>query len=153
MALELEKEILAELIEENDGLLTVDAVLEAAADETNPLHKHFEWDDSKAANDYRRWQARALIARCRIVIESRDDVAVRAFVSLPSDRLNEGGGYRYRTDVLDNEDQRTELLRDMQKRVSYWSQQATWLDLPTRRALEQFSSAVETAVGQVQQAA
>lgn len=145
MALESEREFLTELAEEAGGILTVDMVLEAAKAEVSPLHKHFEWSDSKAALEYRRWQARALIARCRIVVESRGDVEVRAFVSLPSDRKQEGGGYRLRLDVLDDSDQKTELLRDMNQRITYWSRQAAWLDKPVRKALEQFSSAIQQA--------
>jgi hypothetical protein len=145
MALEDEHACLNDILEENDGVLTVDAVLEAAQDETSPLHKHFTWDDSKAAQEYRRWQARSLIAKCRVVVESRPDTHVRAFVSLPSDRTQEGGGYRWRYDVLQDKDQTAELLLDMKNRIAYWQRQATWLDKPTRKALERFSEAVNQA--------
>ena len=148
MRLEDEKQVLTEILEGNDGILTVDSVLEAAEDETSPLHKHFTWDDTQAANEYRRWQARALIAKCRIVVESRPDVQVRAFVSLPSDRQQDGGGYRFRLDVLDDDDQKAELMRDMKNRVEYWSQQASWLDAPVRQALDRFADAVNQAVEQ-----
>lgn len=144
MALDQEKEALHELLEENDGVLTVDAVLEAAQDEDSPLHRHFTWDDSAAANEYRRWQARSLIAKCRIVIESRPDTEVRAFVSLPSDRVA-GGGYRFSFDVMQDADQKADLMRDMQSRIAYWNRQAAWLDRPVRKALEQFSVAVQQA--------
>ena len=145
MALETEKEALTELLEENEGLLTVDLVLAAAQSEDSPLHRHFTWDDSEAAIAYRRWQARSLIAKCRIVIESRPDTEVRAFVSLPSDRLQDGGGYRLSYDVMHDADQKAELLREMKSRIAYWNRQTAWLDRPVRKALEQFSVAVQQA--------
>jgi len=141
MAFETEKDELLKLAEINDGLLTVDAVLEAAQDEFSPLHRHFEWDDSAAANEYRRWQARALIAKCRIVLETRDDTEVRAFLSVPSDRKN-GGGYRVSAEVLDDSDRREELLQEMRQRVNYWQRQATFLDSKTRQAVSRFASEI-----------
>lgn len=142
MRLEDERQVLTEILEQNDGVLTVDDVLEEARNETSPLHKHFEWSDSKAANEYRRWQARALIAKCRITVESRDDTEVRAFVSLPSDRQQAGGGYRLTLDVMDDTDQTEELLRDMRQRVQYWTRQSSLLDPSTRQALTRFAEAV-----------
>jgi hypothetical protein len=153
MRLESEKDELLKLADEADGLLTIDAVLEAARNETSSLHRHFTWDDTKAANEYRRWQARALIAKCRIVTESRPDVAVRTFVSLPSDRQQEGGGYRLTLDVLDDANQKAELMRDMRNRIEYWSQQASWLDMPVRKALDRFADAVNKATEQRPEAA
>jgi hypothetical protein len=45
------------------GLLTAEAVVEAARNERSPLHGEFEWDDSAAAHRYRIEQARGLIRR------------------------------------------------------------------------------------------
>ena len=59
---------LARICNEN-GLLTPVAVLDAARDENNPLHPAFEWDDSKAAEIYRRSQAQDLIYSVEIVRE------------------------------------------------------------------------------------
>lgn len=49
-------------IERDYGELTVDAVLQEAEDEANPLHPYFEWDDAVAACAHRRNQARKLIS-------------------------------------------------------------------------------------------
>lgn len=46
-----------------DGLVQPEAVIEAAEDESSPLHPYFEWDDSEAAHQYRLVQARKLIVR------------------------------------------------------------------------------------------
>ena len=51
---------LAEL-ESSGGRLTPNGVVEAARDAASPLHYHFEWDDSVAAEQHRLDQARRLI--------------------------------------------------------------------------------------------
>lgn len=141
MAFENERDYLLELAELNDGVLTTEVVLENARQETSPLHRHFQWDDTIAAENYRRWQARSLIAKCRITIEPRTESTIRAFVSLPSDRGQEGG-YRVTTTVLTDDDQRDELLADMRNRVTYWTRQASLLDPQTRQALNRFAEQI-----------
>lgn len=108
-------EIIAELqalCEKGGGILQPKAVIEAARPETSPLHTHFEWDDDKAADDYRMWQARALISQVRVHIEtpSGKKYASQVFVSLKSDR--DKGGYRTMVDVLSHNDTRNQLVRD-----------------------------------------
>ena len=68
------KDVLMELEEQNDGVLTPEAVLEAARDQKSPLHKSFEWDDKVGGEKYRLMQARLLINSIRVefVGERRD---------------------------------------------------------------------------------
>lgn len=82
-------EELFNLHEEHDGL-TPSLVLEAAASPTSSLHDHFEWNDSLAASQWRLTQARQLISKVRIRIESRPEVRVRAYVS-----IEDGNSRRY----------------------------------------------------------
>lgn len=105
-------EELQSLCEKGGGVLHPKAVIEAARPESSPLHTHFEWDDDKAAEDYRLWQARALISQVRVhlVTPSGKKVASQVFVSLKSDR--DKGGYRTMVDVLSHKDMRNELVRD-----------------------------------------
>ena len=46
---------------EEDGRLSPEIVVKAATNPKSPLHKYFEWDDSKAAESYRIQQARQII--------------------------------------------------------------------------------------------
>ncbi len=63
------------------GYLTPVQVVNAAKDPNSPLHRHFQWDDSKAAHQYRLWQARELIAN--VTFEPTPDrPAFRAYVNL-----------------------------------------------------------------------
>lgn len=55
-----------------NGTLTPGMVVDAARDETSPLHECFEWDDAKAGEQYRLTQAAHLIRRCRVIHETDD---------------------------------------------------------------------------------
>lgn len=52
-----------------DGVLVPAIVVDEARPETAPLHAHFTWDDSEAAEEWRREEARRLIRNFRIVVE------------------------------------------------------------------------------------
>ena len=106
----IEKE-LQRIAESNDGVLTAQAVVEAAKSARSVLHNQFTWDDSDAAHQYRLWQARQLI-RCTVTVEPRTHVEVRAYVSLTTDRQNDGGGYREMTKVLSRKEDRAQMLAD-----------------------------------------
>ena len=56
-------------LEDAQGRLTPDAVVNAARDSENPLHPHFEWDDTKAAEAHRRNQARTLIKTVTLSVQ------------------------------------------------------------------------------------
>lgn len=135
MAFELEVDELERILEENDGLLTVSAVVEAARSVSSPLHKHFDWDDTSAGEKYREWQARTLIQKCKITLDHRPDTVVRAYVSVPSDRKE--GGYRAMHNVLSDSVLKDCLLTEMRKRIAYWQKQYYLLDGDTQRALRQ----------------
>jgi hypothetical protein len=61
------KTILAELETEN-GRLSPDDVIERAKDPTSPLHEHFIWDDTEAAEKFRRMQASHLIRSVKVEV-------------------------------------------------------------------------------------
>ena len=84
-ALEAQKigESLAD-IEKEKGL-TPAAVVAAAGTWDSPLHRHFEWNDSKAAKAHRMGQARTLIGCVRVIVSGKGTPAEqreRAFVSV-----------------------------------------------------------------------
>jgi len=91
-------------------------VVDEARDESSPLHKHFEWDDTTAAEQHRLWQARQLISVCVTMIprEDRDKppIVVRLFPSLSTDRGRKDGGYRPLNVILAKPELRNQLLAD-----------------------------------------
>lgn len=122
-----ERKLLTQMARRNGGVLKVEDVLAEAKDENSILHKHFEWDDSAAAEQYRKQQARALIQRCRITLVDTKPVEIRAFVSLPTDREN-GGGYRLTTEVVNDVNLKAELMHDIRLTISRWTQKLHLLD-------------------------
>lgn len=116
-----ERKLLTKIARQNGGVLKVEDVLAEARDEDSPLHKHFEWDDSEAAELYRRQQARSLIQKCKITLIDSQPVEIRAFVSLPTDREN-GGGYRLTSEVVSNEQMKAEFVHDIRLTISRWTQ-------------------------------
>jgi hypothetical protein len=97
----------------HDGVLLPEHVVAYAKNEKTALHNQFEWDDTKAGEQWRLQQARQLI-RVRVEMvqlkETEDPVRVRSFWSLPSDRYGNGGGYRDTPTILSRQQTRNELL-------------------------------------------
>ena len=75
-------------IEQRDGVITPSAVVEAAEPETSPLHSHFQWNNDKAAHEYRLWQARQLIAV--VIFERVGDEPQRTFTSVVIEKTPNG---------------------------------------------------------------
>jgi hypothetical protein len=101
----------------NGGILIPSVVVDAARPVESPLHSRFEWDDGKAAEEYRIWQARQLISVMVHVIGAKESEPERVWVSLEEDRLRKGGGYRALVDVLSDSDMRKRLLAQALKEL------------------------------------
>lgn len=95
----------------NDLLLAEDVVSWAAKHPSSALYSSLEWNNKKAADKYRLWQARQLIA-IHVISEDGD----RRLVSLSIDR-KDGGGYRNVDDVLPVPSLREILLDDALKEL------------------------------------
>ena len=138
-----ERKFLEQLAKKHNGYLMVDDVLNAAKDPQCVLHKHFQWDDNKAAEAYRKMQARHLIQKCVVTVDKAPDVPVRAFVSLASDQ-HSGGGYRMTVDVLSNEDLKAQLLHEMNITLIKWKKRIDLLDKEEAAVLEALEGAIKT---------
>lgn len=103
-------EELKKIASANDGKLYPRAVVDAARPAGSPLHSSFEWDDSVAAEAYRIEQARKLI-QVSVTILPGSAEPIRAFVSLTTDRKQEGGYLPVET-VMTSFDLREQMLTD-----------------------------------------
>lgn len=107
---------LMNLAKANGGILTVAAILAAAKPASSPIHSYFEWDNTRAAEAYRKMQARSLVQL--VVAKTMDtsgedtSVNVRLLYSLPEDRAT-GGGYRLTTDIIATAESRRKLLASL----------------------------------------
>ena len=111
-------EELHRIAKEHRGELKAEDVVEAAKPRSSVLHDRFEWNDSEAAQQYRLWQARQLIrVTVQMLGSGEDAVLSRVFVSLTTDRAEEGGGYRVMTEVLADDEMRRQMLEDAMKEM------------------------------------
>ncbi len=73
------------------GKLTPDVIVEEAAKPESPLHECFQWDDNKAAQQWRLQQARILINNIEVtIISSGEPLNVGAY-----EIVNKDDGYRH----------------------------------------------------------
>lgn len=105
------------------GMLKPSDVVNAARDANSPLHTHFCWDDTEAAERWREEQARQMIRNIRITVNAGIPVEVRAYVSLSADRES-GLGYRKMTDIMNSEFMRRQLAEEINNKIAQWEHQA-----------------------------
>lgn len=77
-----------EYIEKTRGKLVPATVLEDAQDTKSPLHELFEWNNTRAAEQYRIQQAGYLIRSLEVVVKTgkSEERPVRAYVSVSEDK-------------------------------------------------------------------
>lgn len=90
------------------GSLTAERVVQEATNRRSPLHKHFTWDDAKAANLYRLEQARKLIRSIEVVVQTPKgrEVPMRAYFSVrdaEGQRSYQGMTYVFETPALSDQ--------------------------------------------------
>lgn len=100
------------------GILRPADVVAFARDPQTALHAEFEWDDNKAAEQYRLEQARQII-RCAVRVVDEDSPPVRTYVSLYSDR-RAGDSYRSLEDTLGDPQLRQQLLAQALREAESW---------------------------------
>ncbi len=120
-----QKQVVSELkrlLRAGGGVLQPEAIVEAARPVDSPLHSRFEWNNSKAAHEFRIWQARQLIRVTVQVLDEKTGNTDRVFVSLKSDRLAERGGYRTLVSVLSEPEHRAQLLKEALEEFAYFKE-------------------------------
>jgi hypothetical protein len=105
-------------IRARNGELTPRGVVDDASNPRSPLHPCFEWDDQKAADSHRMWQARKLIGS--IVVAEYDDQPIaketRAFVHVSSDEPQ----YVPIEVAMATESIRDEVLNRARREIKMW---------------------------------
>lgn len=101
-------------IYDSRGQLTPSIVLDVARNPEHPLHDRFEWDDSVAAERWRKHQAHELIQSVKITYTDKKGHPsdVRAFHAV---RTEHGHVYQPVEEVVENELTRQLLLQDMER--------------------------------------
>lgn len=106
----------------NNGRLTQEDVLDEAKNAASPLHPAFEWNDKKAAHQYRLTQAGYLIRMITVAPaepEAATTKPVRAFVNVEreSDR-----SYTSVAHALSDQELRAQVLARAMKELHDWRQ-------------------------------
>ncbi len=104
--------VAGEVCEELDKTvgLTPQNLVDASRPEDAPLHREFEWDDTIAAEEYRRVQARHIITNLAVVIEEKKQEPVRAFFSLEYGFKKNEGAYESTVRIMSDEEMKARLL-------------------------------------------
>lgn len=106
-----------EAIKKRRGGITPQLLVIEANKKRSPLHDCFEWDDSKAAEEYRVVQAREILRFLVIMVEPETEVEevryVRAFVAPPEIEQDDGASYVTIEQVRSNEDLHEAYLRQL----------------------------------------
>jgi hypothetical protein len=107
------------------GSPTAHEILDAAASPDSPLHPAFEWDDTKAAHQYRLVQARDLVRRLVIKSETIAGTSTTqvlpAYINVPpsgEDASNDGTSGRYVSILSLTEDQAARAIRQLHGQVA-----------------------------------
>jgi hypothetical protein len=116
-----------------NGIITPDEVVHTAKSPSNPLHSAFEWDNTKAAHNYRKVQARKLL-RVVVVRETVEKeggtphvVDISAFTSVvmstqQGDDLVSQRVYVPQVTINDDEDLYNQTMADALSRLKFWQQ-------------------------------
>ena len=114
------KQELEKIRKKHRGILRPRDVVDFARNEDTALHKRFEWDDSRAAEQYRLVQAREII-RFTVEVYDENPEPIHCYVSF-SDERRKGDSYRLLTEVMSDADHRQKLLDQAEREMDAWIQ-------------------------------
>lgn len=126
--------------------LTPKTIVQDAVSPRSPLHRCFEWNDSKAAAAYRLTQARYLVDNLTVRVKVRrrkEPAKVRAFVSVH--RKGDGQEYVGVRTALRDPQMRSQVLSKAMREVEQWRNR--YSDL---KELCSIFSAIDVATGDLQ---
>ena len=114
-------ERLEQLRRKSAGLLDPQSVVDDARPSKAPTHGAFEWDDTEAAAQHRRWQARELLGALVVhvnVTQGEPPQPVRAF---PNVIVEAGQGYSSHASAMNDVEQREYLVAQALAEAQAWS--------------------------------
>jgi hypothetical protein len=109
------REELERIRQANGGILTADAVLEAAKDKKNVLHSEFIWEDKKAALVQRLERAREIIITYATIVVINKSRVIKApmYVRNPNAASDEQGHISINPDEIREDDARRVMLNEL----------------------------------------
>ena len=108
-----------DLIKKQNGKLKPSYVVEDARDKNSPLHNVFQWDDTKAGEQYRLFQARQLIARIvEFVVVDGTPKQMKSFFNIQQDKQGEQV-YITIKEAATNDNYKDQVLSKLIKELEY----------------------------------
>lgn len=105
-------------IEQRDGVLRPEVLVDEASQSSHPLHGYFEWEDTEAARKWRIHQARTMIIKVKVRIAETTTQAfhnVRVEINKVPVR-----GYFSTERVLSDKDMLGQVLARALDELEYW---------------------------------
>lgn len=113
-----------ELIKQNNGQLTPEAIVRQAKAKKSRLHGFFDWDDKTAAGQYRISQARYLLRSIEVhyVAEKSEPKSIKAFYSVTNKTdKKEERIYVSLGDMVKNKDYRQQVIERARREMVNWA--------------------------------
>ena len=108
-----------EAIEARRGKIEPEIVVEEARSVSSPLHSYFDWDDTKAAEKYRTWEARSLINHLTVVVNYETGAVQKAFFNV-SEAVGAATVYVNIERALTEPQLRKQVLENALRELLYW---------------------------------
>jgi hypothetical protein len=110
--------VLQQIEAENDGVIQPKHVVEAARDESSPLHNVFEWDDTIASEKFRMMQARVLMNQVKVELIGRK---VPAYINATINVQNvPQKGYVNSQRLISDEQVHAQALASAARELEHW---------------------------------
>lgn len=107
-----------ESIEKREGMITPELFLEESRPEDSPTHNCFEWDDTVAAERFRRSQAYHTIKDLEVVVlNAEDSIPTKAFVNTVEIHPNERGVFKSINIALSSVDSRDIVIQNAKREM------------------------------------
>ncbi len=136
---------------QSKGKLTVGAIIKEARRPGSPLAKRFslEWSE-KAHLKLLKVEARQYIATIKVVMVNAlgEEIRVRQFESLPTDRKRPGGGYTNIETIRTHHDLTADLRRDLVRELKRVSDRFSFPFPEEAVAVAELAEKLETAENQ-----
>lgn len=100
----------------NAGKGSAEELVAAATDKESPAHRHFEWNDKRAAHQHRLSQARKYIRSFEVISKNVSTEPIRAFYPVYGD-----GRYERIDKVVENVDLLQALIQDAKSSLITWT--------------------------------
>ena len=114
-----------ETIKESAGILNAGLVVNAARDPDHCLHSCFEWNDSVAAEEFRKTEARHLI-NCLITVR-REETGVQEYRQYIQVTREKTRSYVTTVEALSDAEFRQQVLEKAMKEANNWQDRYTHL--------------------------